>query len=632
MWWRWAQLACFLFGFAGTLGSTREEEGEKLLCMQHRAGLHWLARPPATAERSHHHPATFLLLSLHLCPPACLPTCPPARHCRCCTVLTWTAARWGRASRGRRHWAPGALWGCSPDSGRHPRAPRGRGSTRPSHHVVPSTRLPACLIACLLTSPPPCPPVWLCSDSPLAKDPWNLSVLPRQAGRHSSLLRVLDGHIAGEPACNRRHAAFYFITTASSCPSSLERPSPPPCSWQPCCAWVARAGCAPARPTLRHPPARPPCPPHPSPPIPPPPAPAAERRRDGALGVCGHVLQQLLLACGGPHVLLHQLQPLGGRQAVVRVGWGGQPRRGLVVGVVGSLQPLEGGHAAAVGLGWGGQKWGLGEVGDVNTSPGHWTCGGDSRCWLAFPGQAPHMLRSRSGLPLTAAARACPPCRYGVPAWAASRFEAVFRAELADQIEAQVGVGGRREGGMLPLLAASRRPVNVDILPPSLAGHAPNQPSPSHAYTTLNLPFVPSPSTIFHPATPPPPPPTHPPPRSPTCCSSCCPCCRRGRCSGRASPSTRPSRRRGSLWSPSQTPTTEASGGALRLCACVMCAVCGLGWEVGWRGAGVRCMAVRAACGRLCALPPYRAHTGTHITPRHAEPCRLCLPCAAAWA
>lgn len=36
---------------------------------------------------------------------------------------------------------------------------------------------------------------------------------------------------------------------------------------------------------------------------------------------------------------------------------------------------------------------------------------------------------------------ACPrcACRYGVPAWAASRFEEVFRRELADQIEAQVG-------------------------------------------------------------------------------------------------------------------------------------------------------------------------------------------------
>ncbi len=40
----------------------------------------------------------------------------------------------------------------------------------------------------------------LCSDSAYASDPWNLSVLPRQAGHHSSLLRVLDGHIAGEPA------------------------------------------------------------------------------------------------------------------------------------------------------------------------------------------------------------------------------------------------------------------------------------------------------------------------------------------------------------------------------------------------------------------------------------------------
>ena len=36
-----------------------------------------------------------------------------------------------------------------------------------------------------------------CSDSPYATDPWNLSVLPRQGGQHSSLLRVLDGNITG---------------------------------------------------------------------------------------------------------------------------------------------------------------------------------------------------------------------------------------------------------------------------------------------------------------------------------------------------------------------------------------------------------------------------------------------------
>lgn len=35
------------------------------------------------------------------------------------------------------------------------------------------------------------------SKSSYATDPWNLTVLPRQAGRHSSLLRVLDGNIAG---------------------------------------------------------------------------------------------------------------------------------------------------------------------------------------------------------------------------------------------------------------------------------------------------------------------------------------------------------------------------------------------------------------------------------------------------
>ena len=37
-----------------------------------------------------------------------------------------------------------------------------------------------------------------CSESPYAADPWNLSVLPRQGGQHSSLLRVLDGNITGE--------------------------------------------------------------------------------------------------------------------------------------------------------------------------------------------------------------------------------------------------------------------------------------------------------------------------------------------------------------------------------------------------------------------------------------------------
>jgi hypothetical protein len=39
-----------------------------------------------------------------------------------------------------------------------------------------------------------CPPR---SDSPYATDPWNLSVLPRLGGRHASMLRVLDGNIAG---------------------------------------------------------------------------------------------------------------------------------------------------------------------------------------------------------------------------------------------------------------------------------------------------------------------------------------------------------------------------------------------------------------------------------------------------
>lgn len=53
----------------------------------------------------------------------------------------------------------------------------------------------------------PCSP-----DSPYALDPWNLSVLPRQAGRHSSLLRVLDGNIAGA----RRGA----LCTPPACPAA----------------------------------------------------------------------------------------------------------------------------------------------------------------------------------------------------------------------------------------------------------------------------------------------------------------------------------------------------------------------------------------------------------------------------
>lgn len=62
-----------------------------------------------------------------------------------------------------------------------------------------------------------------CSDSPYASDPWNLSVLPRQAGTHSSLLRVLDGHIAGEPSGQGRGAApgqgGAALVSAPRCPS-----------------------------------------------------------------------------------------------------------------------------------------------------------------------------------------------------------------------------------------------------------------------------------------------------------------------------------------------------------------------------------------------------------------------------
>lgn len=46
--------------------------------------------------------------------------------------------------------------------------------------------------------------------------------------------------------------------------------------------------------------------------------PSTACRCDGALGVRWHVLLLLLLARGGPHVLFHQLQPLGRAQAVVR--------------------------------------------------------------------------------------------------------------------------------------------------------------------------------------------------------------------------------------------------------------------------------------------------------------------------
>ena len=35
------------------------------------------------------------------------------------------------------------------------------------------------------------------SDSPYASDPWNLSNLPRLAGEHASMLRVVEGHIPG---------------------------------------------------------------------------------------------------------------------------------------------------------------------------------------------------------------------------------------------------------------------------------------------------------------------------------------------------------------------------------------------------------------------------------------------------
>ena len=71
--------------------------------------------------------------------------------------------------------------------------------------------------ACHLPRPPlprltPC----LCSpDSTYSRHPWNLSVMPRQGGRHSTLLRVLDGNIAGA----RVHAS------AAACFCTLYRSS-----------------------------------------------------------------------------------------------------------------------------------------------------------------------------------------------------------------------------------------------------------------------------------------------------------------------------------------------------------------------------------------------------------------------
>lgn len=74
-----------------------------------------------------------------------------------------------------------------------------------------------------------------CSDSPYAADPWNLSVLPRQAGRHASLLRVLDGHIAGEPpplwgqpsSCKQR-AKLVCHTAAAVLPAAAPPTAPHP--------------------------------------------------------------------------------------------------------------------------------------------------------------------------------------------------------------------------------------------------------------------------------------------------------------------------------------------------------------------------------------------------------------------
>lgn len=48
-------------------------------------------------------------------------------------------------------------------------------------------------------------------DSAYSTHPWNLSVMPRQSGRYSSLLRVLDGNIAGGRLLRRLCAAEFGV-------------------------------------------------------------------------------------------------------------------------------------------------------------------------------------------------------------------------------------------------------------------------------------------------------------------------------------------------------------------------------------------------------------------------------------
>lgn len=108
---------------------------------------------------------------------------------RCCTALTWTAARLAPASPAPRRWAAGErTWALG---GPWVAAVHSRGEGKAPVPVLASQR------SCL---PPPVrsPASPACSpDSAYSRHPWNLSVMPRQGGRYSSLLRVLDGNIAG---------------------------------------------------------------------------------------------------------------------------------------------------------------------------------------------------------------------------------------------------------------------------------------------------------------------------------------------------------------------------------------------------------------------------------------------------
>lgn len=59
-------------------------------------------------------------------------------------------------------------------------------------------------------------------------------------------------------------------------------------------------------------------------------------------------------------------------------------------------------------------------------------------CTLCLPGASLDSALQRAPTASPSLALALPCARYGVPAWAAARFEAVFRSVLKDQVEAQV--------------------------------------------------------------------------------------------------------------------------------------------------------------------------------------------------